>query len=114
MDFYESHTMQYEGLMKEMPNMALMVLGTLFGSFFVTFVLQVWVKGSGFAKGFTTGLILSFFILVYYNMYFMASMNLYDWTLAIVDILVSSIMGGITGGVAGLVLGLGGKKKVEA
>jgi hypothetical protein len=110
MDFYEVNTTQYEGLMKESPNMVLMILGSLLWCFFFTIVIQKWAKVSGFGKGFVIGLVIAFFVAIYFDFYYMATMNMFNWTLAIVDILLGSVVGGITGGVAGLVLGLGKKK----
>lgn len=111
MDFYVNNMEPYEGLMKEMPNLPLMIFGQLAWSFFFVLVLQRWVRETGFMKGFMVGVIISFFVILYYDMYFMAAMNLFNWTATIVDILAGTLMGGITAGVAGWVLGY---KKAES
>lgn len=36
--FFEANTLQYEGLMKEMPVMWLLILSNLVGGYFLTFV----------------------------------------------------------------------------
>ncbi|MDZ7742245.1 MAG: hypothetical protein U5Q03_10945 [Bacteroidota bacterium] len=41
MDFYEMNSSQYEGLMKEMPDMLLMALGGVVWAFFIVYVFQI-------------------------------------------------------------------------
>ncbi len=114
LDFYEANSMQYEGLMKEMPDMLLMVVGGIVWAFFIVYIFQVIGNVRTAGKGFTAGLILTFLILLSYDLYFMASMNLFNWMLMIVDVVFGSIVGGIVGAVTAFVIGFSDKKPVKS
>jgi uncharacterized membrane protein len=109
MDFYQANTIQYEGLMYEMPNLFLVFLSNFTMAFLFAYIYQVWAGIKSFGKGFTTGLLLGFLIMFTFDLYFVAGMNLMSTTLVIVDILVSTIMTGIMAGVVAWILGTGNK-----
>lgn len=105
MDFYEANTTFYEGLMPEMPNMVLVILGSLFWCFLMVFIFQRWAGIKTINGGFKAGLIISFLIMLSYDLSFYSMMNLFNVKLVVVDIIIGTIMGGITGAVIGWVLG---------
>lgn len=109
MDFFSEHSTHYEGLMKEMPNLALIFIANLLTGYFFAFIYQQWAGIRTFGKGFIYGLLLGFLISLAYDLYFLAGMNLYSGTLIVVDVVVGTVMTGISAGVVGLVLGYGKK-----
>lgn len=110
MDFYEANTIQYPGLMNEMPDMFLMIVGGLIWCFFFVYIFQKWAGIKTIGAGFSAGLFITFLIMLSFDLYFLASMNLLNYTIVVVDVVTASILGGITGAVIGFVLGFGEKK----
>lgn len=107
MDFFMTNSIYYEGLTKEMPNLPLMFLSNLVMSFLLAFILDHWARHKTFAKGFFTGLFITFFFALSIDLMFYSTMNLYEPSGLLVDILIISFMGGISGGIMGWILGLG-------
>ncbi len=112
MDFYKSNTVQYDGLMKEMPNLLFIFLSGLLYAFLFAFIFEKWARIRTFGRGFTAGLLLGFLIMTGFNLYFLAGMNLFNLKLVITDILVNTIFSGILGGVTGFILGFN-KKSID-
>jgi uncharacterized membrane protein len=108
-NFYQANTVEYPGLMKEMPDMIPLILGQLLMSFMLAFVFQRWAGIKTFMGGLLGGLILGGLISAAYDLYFLAGMNLYNVPVIIVDIIVNTAMLGLVGGVIGWILGY--KKK---
>lgn len=111
MDWYASQTTHYDGLVKEMPNLVLILLSNLAMGFLVAIIYGEWTNVRTFKKGFIYGLVISFLFAVTIDLFFMSMMNLYTPTLVVVDIIVSTLMGATVAGVIGFVLGTG--KKAE-
>jgi hypothetical protein len=115
MDFFTNNMTHYDGLMKEMPNVFLIFLANLFMAFLYAFIFDRWANIRTFAKGFVGGIIISSMISISMDLYFLSSMNLYNGTSVVVDILVAILFGGIVGGLIGWILGYGGREnKTEA
>lgn len=112
MDFYAENTIVYAGLMKEMPNLILMFLSNLFMAFLITWIFQKWANirtvSHGFSAGFLIGLLYSLSI----DLMFYSTMNLYNETVLIVDIIVNAVLIALVGACIGWILGLD-KKKAE-
>jgi hypothetical protein len=113
MDFYVAHTTPYEGLMREMPNLAALIIAQLTWSFLLAFIIQRWEGAKNFGRGLWIGLLLSFLVILMIDLFFVASMKLYDAPVIIVDIVINTVLGGLIGGVMGWIFGME-KKKVEA
>lgn len=111
MDFYESNSIQYEGLNKEMPVMWMLALSNLLMGYFLAFIFERWAGISTLKGGFIGGLIVGLFISVIYDLSFLSMMNLMNSQVVIVDIVVSGLVIGLVGAVVGWVLGF--KKKTE-
>ena len=111
MSFMEANTIKYEGLSKEMPDMLLLSLSCLATAFFLAFIFEKWAKIATLKGGFVGGLIIGLFICVIYDLSFLSMYNLFNKTMAVVDILVGGVMYGATGAVVGWVLSTG--KKTE-
>jgi hypothetical protein len=108
--YYEANTTHYAGLMKDMPNIYLLILSNLVSGFFMAFIFQRWAGFTTFMKGMTGGLILAFLMSLSLDLYFLSAMNLWNITVLIVDVVVSTVIGGIVGGVIGWILGM--EKKI--
>ncbi len=111
MDFFTANTTQYEGLMNEMPNLVLIFISNLGLAFLLSFIFQQWAGIKTLTGGLTAGLIIGLVLGVIYDLYILASMNLYSVTLVIVDILTNTVMTGILGAFIGWFLGTGKKKE---
>jgi hypothetical protein len=105
MGFYETNTTHYEGLMKQMPDMLPIILANLSMAFFLAFVFQRWANTRTFVKGFGNGIFITFLWILGFDLFFLASMNLYPLSVVVVDIIANTLLGGIVGGVVAWVLG---------
>ena len=114
MDFFIANSIQYEGLWKEMPNLVLMFISNLLGAFLLAFIFHTWAGIKTFLGGLTGGLILGLIMSLMWDLYFLASMNLYSVTLVVVDVLVGTLFTGIIGALIGWILGFGKKGEVAA
>ena len=106
--FMDAHTMQYIGLIKEMPNIFVIFFGSLFMAFLLAFVFLVFQRWMGFKtiiKGMTGGMTLAFFMSLSFYLYFIAMMNLYSFPALVTDFLVSAVIGALIGGITGWILG---------
>ena len=110
MSFFESNTLHYDGLMKEMPVMWLLILSCLSTAFFLAFIFDRWAHISTVKGGLVGGLIIGLFIGVMYDLSFMSMWNLYNVKAVIADILLAGIVYSATGGVIGGVLTSGKKE----
>jgi hypothetical protein len=105
MGFYEANTMQYTGLMKEVPNLFLMIIGNFFMAFLLSFIFQRWAGFKTFMQGLNGGMLIGFCVGLSYDLFFIAMMNLYNTKVMVVDVLANTILMGIVGGVIALILG---------
>ncbi len=105
MNFYESNSLHYDGLNKEMPIMWMLALSNLLMGFFLAFIFDSWARISTLKGGFIGGLIIGLFLGLIYDLSFLSMMNLMNTTLVIVDILISGIVIGLVGALVGWVLG---------
>ena len=109
MDFYKANTTQYEGLMKDMPNLFLIFLCGILFAFLLAYIFDRWANIRTFSKGFIAGMFLGFLIMAGFDLYLMAGMNLFNVKVIIVDVIANTIVSGILGGITALVLGYGRK-----
>lgn len=111
-DFMNSNTTHYEGLMKDMNSGSFIILVFLSGlamSFLITFIFQRWAKFDKLFAGLTGGLFLGFFLALTYDLYFLASMNMFSVSGMIVDIIANTVVLGIVGAVIAWILGFKSK-----
>jgi uncharacterized membrane protein len=107
-NFMNSHTTHYEGLTKDMNTGSFMILIFMSGlvmSFLITFIFQRWAKFEKLLTGLTGGMLLGFFLALSYDLYFLASMNMFSVSAMIVDVIANTIVVGIVGAVIAWVLG---------
>jgi hypothetical protein len=110
MGFYESHTVHYEGLMKEMPSMGYLFLSNFLMTFLMAWIFDKWANIRTFGKGFVAGLIISFLILASFDFSFLSMYNLFDFGMALVDIIVGTVLGALIAGFIAWILGIKGKE----
>lgn len=112
MDYYTANTTPYEGLMKEMPNLVLIALSQLIQGLLFAFIFERWAGIKTFGRGIAGGIILGLPIMLSFDLYFLAAMNLFGPGLIVVDVLANTLVTALMGGLIGLILGL--KKKAAA
>lgn len=111
-NFMNSHTTHYEGLMKDMNTGSFMILIFISGlvmSFLISFIFQRWAKFGKFFMGLTAGMLLGFCLALSYDLYFLASMNIFSAGTMIVDVIANTVVVGIVGAVIAWVLGFKSK-----
>ena len=109
MKYYEANTIHYDGLMKEMPIMWLLIISCLFTGYFLAFIFDRWAKINTLKGGFTAGVIIGLFLGLMYDLSFLSMWNLYNWQIVVIDVLVAAVVYGITGALVGVILS--GKEK---
>lgn len=112
-DFYDANTIQYEGLMLMPPRLGTLFLGNLAWAWLIAYIFDRWANIRTFGGGFTAGLIISFALALYMDMFMYSMMNMMSLTVIIVDILVSTIFGAVIAGIIAAMLGTG-KRTVAA
>ena len=85
--------------------MPLIFLGNLFTACLLTYVYLKWAGITTFATGLKAGLAIGIFMTLGYNLVSFATTNIANFTMAIVDAVLYTIVIGIVGGVIGMVLG---------
>lgn len=113
MGFYEANTIQYEGLMKEMPNLVLIFISGLLYAFLLAYIFDRWANIRNLGKGFIAGMLVGVLITTCFDLYFLAGFNLFNVKVFIVDVIANTIVSGILGGVTAFVLGYGKKAAEE-
>lgn len=99
----------YDGLMKNPPDLPMLAGWQLCWSLMLAFVLDKMGKKS-FMDALMTGAMLSFLLVLGYDLSFVAFfVDMYTTKLLIIDIVVNTILWGLACGVIGLVLGTGKK-----
>jgi hypothetical protein len=106
MDYMKAHTIEYKGLMNDVPNMVPLIIGDLAWTWLVAFIFDQWAGIRTFVGGMKGGAIIMFALVLGIDFQFKAMMNLYEgYSAMIVDIIAATVVGAVTGGVIGFVLG---------
>src|SRR4030095_7296718 len=114
MNVMTENTIVYAGLMKEPPNLVGIFLAGVCMAWLMAYIFYRWAGISDFAKGFMGGLIISFPIVLNYDISFYSFFNLYSTSWLVMDVIVSTLFYGIIGGIIGWVLGMGKKPQPAA
>ncbi|TRZ72332.1 MAG: hypothetical protein D4R97_05910 [Bacteroidetes bacterium] len=109
-DFYKTHTVFYQGLMKDPPTFLGFIIGNLSFGVLIVYIFDRWAKIGTFFNGLLAGMFIYFLISLSVDMFTYGSMHLFSRILLVVDVIAKTVLGGLVGGVAGLVLGLGKKE----
>lgn len=117
MSFYAAHTIQYEGLMKDMENPAASMLVLIFIANFcwalAIAMVCSWSNMVGIMKGAVIGGTLGFLIQLSFDLFMYSTMNMYDGTLIITDVVVNTLFGAVIGAIIGWVMERGSNKAVD-
>lgn len=115
MDYMKANTVQYAGLMKEPPNLVIMFISGFFWALTYAYIFHRWAGIKDFKSGMMAGMVISILYGLAIDLQFLAMMNLYvGYTVILVDVAASTVMGSIMGGVVGLILGMGNKETATA
>jgi len=115
MDYMKANTVQYAGLMKEPPDLGTMFISGLFWALTYSYIFHRWAGIKDFKSGMMAGMVISILYGLAIDLQFLAMMNLYvGYTVILVDVAASTVMGSIMGGVVGLILGMGNKETATA
>ena len=110
-DFYKTNTTFYQGLMKDPPSFLGFIIGSLSFGILIVYIFEKWAKIGTFLNGLYAGLLIYFLIILAFDMFTWASMNMFSSAgIVIVDLIANTVLGGLVGGVAGLILGMGKKE----
>ena len=115
---FKAHTIQYEGLMKDMKSPAATSLIAIFvanlSMALALALIMSWSNMVGLMKGAVIGLVIGFLFVFEVDMlFFVGLMNMYkDSMIIVVDVIVNAIFWAIIGGIIGWMMGMG--KKLEA
>jgi hypothetical protein len=102
-DFFKANMIEYPGLVKDPPVIALIILFNIIWAGLIAWVLD-YAGQSGWAEGAKAGAIIMFFLALGIDVEFEAFMNTHKTlTPIIVHILIVTIMGAIAGAVIGMV-----------
>jgi hypothetical protein len=100
MDFYTDNTTQYTGLMKNPPEIWVIAVANL-----VWGLLLAWIFSKAgintISKGFSTGLILTLLMVLGFDLFLYAQMNLFNTKILAVDVVLNALFGGVIGAVLG-------------
>lgn len=109
MDYYTAHTT--EVAKAAMRPEADVVMWAIVGSNLVFSLLLAWILQKtgeiGFMRGFKTGLLVSFLVMLSFDLGMYAFWNAYDMQFLLMDIVLGTLFWGLMAGVAGWMLGRG-------
>ncbi len=102
---HQDHVTQYEGLVKEIPNMALLGVAMVVFALLLAIIYERWANISTFRTGAIAGGLIAVLVGLNQGIMTMAFQNLFDWVIVGTDIFGNMVWGGLGGGVIGWILG---------
>jgi hypothetical protein len=105
MDYYTQNTIPYDGLFPSEPNLLAIFISCLCWALLFAIVFDRWAGIKDFKSGLWAGMLITFPIVLGYNVNYYGNMNLYSPTLLIVDTMVGVLFNGIVAGSVGYILG---------
>ena len=110
MDFYMANSTLYTGLMKDPPNFVAIFISNLSWGLLIAYIFHLaGIKSP--QKGFITGLIIFFLVILGVDLLYYAQMNLFGLKVVVVDVIVNTVFGGIIGAFVGWWYGRPGKAR---
>lgn len=111
MDYYKNSAVNYPGLMKDEATFRIegIFLANLVLAFFTAYVFDRWANIRTIPKGLFGGLFIGLCFSLTFDLFLWSQMNLYPYTVYIVDVLLNGAMGAVVGAVIAGVLGTGKK-----
>lgn len=96
--FQATHTIFYEGLMKEPENYGMAVIAQIPFALMFIYIFSNWKSENSLAMGLKVGAVVGALIGLSFALMTLAQMNLTDWVVVGTDIIGHAIWGGCTGG----------------
>ncbi|MEO8148112.1 MAG: hypothetical protein ABI723_10765 [Bacteroidia bacterium] len=109
-NYYTTHCTTYPGLIKDSPVIWCYAVGNLLWAWMFAYVFSNWANVTTFVRGATAAIIIAAPVVIAYEFFFYAGMNLMGARVLAVDAIANIAMNAIVGGVVGTVLGMGEKK----
>lgn len=108
MNFYQSNTTSYAGLMKDPMELWAIAVANLAFGLLLAYIFNLGnIKTPG--KGFTTGFILGLLMTLGFDLYLYSQYNLMNTKLIAVDVVASALFDGVMGAILGWWFGRGNK-----
>jgi hypothetical protein len=105
--YTKADEIQYAGLLKEPPDMLLLLLKNIVQAFLLVYIFEYLAGIRTFLGGMKVGAIIMFLITLSFNLSLLSIMNLHKgYTANILDVVGETVRAAIAGGVIGAVLGL--------
>jgi hypothetical protein len=100
MDYYTANMVQYSGLIKNPPEIwAIAIANIAWGILYALIFNMANIRSA--SKGFSTGLTLALLMVLGFNLFMYAQMNLYSTKILAIDLVLNAVLGGLTGAVLG-------------
>ncbi len=100
MDYYTSNMVSYTGLIKNPPDILPIAVANLVFGLLISWIFSI-AGIKTVAKGFSTGFIIGFLMLLGFDLFLYAQFNLYNAKILSIDIILNAILTGIVGAVLG-------------
>ncbi|HEY2866047.1 MAG TPA: hypothetical protein VGJ02_03050 [Pyrinomonadaceae bacterium] len=102
-----SQMIEYKGLMNETPNFVTLIIANIVWALLVALIFDRWASISTFVGGLIGGAMISFLMILYFDLMNASFMNLFTGSTALfVDVIAFTVIGAISGGVVAAVLGM--------
>jgi Na+/proline symporter len=104
-DYYESHTIVYEGLAKDHPDMIWLVISCFAPALLIVLVIDRIDKGT-LVGGAITGFSVGFLLQLTFTSSMFSFFNMHDGSILLaVDVTTAALFYGVTGAIGGAILG---------
>ena len=104
-EYYESHTIVYEGLAKEHPDMIWLVISCFAPALLISLVIDRIDKGN-LVGGAITGFSVGFLLQLTFTASMFSFFNMHDGSMLLaVDVITAALYYGVTGAIGGAIIG---------
>lgn len=100
MDYYNSNMVQYAGLTKNPPEIWVIAVANLVFGLLMAWIFTI-ANVNTVSKGFSTGLVLGLLMVLGFDLFLYAQMNLYSVKIVALDVVLNAVFAGIIGAVLG-------------
>jgi hypothetical protein len=100
MDFYSANMVQYTGLMKNPPEFLIIAIANIVYGLLLAWIFSI-ANINTVSKGFSAGIIIGLLMVLGFDLFLYAQMNLYNAKIIAIDVVLNGVMGGVVGAVLG-------------